>query len=115
MRARTIDRAAICLAVAMGALVLLATWARARADGEELDRPDGRKTPGRIAGDARSGFRFAPADGGASIALEPGMTIRGAARGPETAADPPAPTPAIPPPFHLLVGESARLSGALAR
>ncbi len=41
------------------------------------------------------------------------MTIRGAARGPGTPANPPAPTAATPPPFHLLVGESARLSGAL--
>ena len=51
---------------------------------EELDRPDGQRIAGRIEGDARSGFRFAPRGGGPPIALEPGAMIRreGQGRGP---------------------------------
>ena len=63
MRAKTIDRAALRLAVAMGASCRWRCVRRARAGGEELERPHGRRMPGRIA--RASGFRFAPRDGGA--------------------------------------------------
>src|SRR5262249_35115246 len=81
---------------------------RGQSGVEELDRPDGRQVAGRVEGDARSGFRFAPRDGGPPIALEPGLAIR---RGRPPGADGPATTG--PPPFHLLAGEAARLSGLI--
>ncbi len=94
----------------MAMVVLIAGGARAQSDVEELERPDGRRIPGRIEGDARSGFRFAPREGGgAAIAMEPGMAIRREPRPP--GADGTATAGA--PPFHLMAGEVARLSGLL--
>ncbi len=98
-------RGAVALAVALFAV---AGAARGQSTTEELVRPDGRKVAGRIEGNARVGFRFAPADGSAPIRIEPGTTIR---REAPTSATPP--TTAGWPPFHLLAGEAARLSGTI--
>ncbi len=109
-RAEASDRAAWWAARSLAALaasLLLAALARGQAGVEELERPGGRRTPGRIEGDARSGFRFTPKDGGSPIALEPGVTVLREAG----AAGPTAPTG--PPPFQLLAGEAARLSGSI--
>jgi hypothetical protein len=97
----------------MAVCLLLPACARGQAGVEELDRPDGQRIAGRIDGDARSGFRFAPRGGGPPIALEPGAMIRreGQGQGPGPGARPAA--SAGLPPFHLLVGEAARLSGTL--
>jgi hypothetical protein len=106
------DRAAWWAARSLAALagsLLLAACARGQAGVEELDRPGGRRVAGRIEGDARSGFRFAPRDGGSPIALEPGVTILREAR--TTAASEPASSG--PPPFQLLAGEAARFSGSI--
>ncbi|HLH27982.1 MAG TPA: hypothetical protein VKW77_03650, partial [Acidimicrobiales bacterium] len=102
-------RVAPGLAAALAACVLLSTCARGQGGGEVLDRPEGRRLPGRIEGDARSGFRFALRDGGAPIALEPGAIIRreGSASGAGGRSS------GGPPPFHLLAGEAARLSGRI--
>jgi hypothetical protein len=94
---------------ALAASLLLAAWARGQADIEELDRAGGRGVRGRIEGDARSGFRFAPRDGGSPIALEPGVTVLREAR--DASAGGPAATGL--PPFQLMVGEAARLSGSI--
>ncbi len=116
-RAETSDRAALRatpgLATALAACLLLPACAHGQAGVEELDRPDGQRIAGRIEGDVRSGFRFAPRGGGPPIALEPGAVIRreGQGQGPGPGALPAA--PAGLPPFHLLVGEAARLSGSL--
>jgi hypothetical protein len=100
--------AARCLAAFVSSL-LLAAGARGQVAVEELERPGGRRIAGRIEGDARSGFRFAPRDGGPPIAIEPGLTVlRGA-----QAAGPGGPATAGPPPFQVLAGESARLSGSI--
>ena len=68
MRAETIDDGRPCGVPARrrcaGGVVLLTAVARGQPVVEELERPDGRRVPGRIEGDARSGFRFAPTDGG---------------------------------------------------
>ncbi len=84
----------------------------ARSDGqtvkETLERPDGRRLAGRVEGDATSGFRFVPKGegaGGAAVALEPGSIIHSEG----SVVDPLA----SPPPFHVLVGMAARLSGSL--
>ncbi len=97
----------------MAACLLLPACAHGQAGVEELDRPDGQRIAGRIEGDARSGFRFAPRGGGPPIALEPGAIVRreGQGQGPGPGSRPAA--PAGLPPFHLLVGEAARLSGTL--
>ena len=64
--------------------------AHGQAGVEELDRPDGQRIAGRIEGDARSGFRFAPRGGGPPIALEPGAMVRreGQGQGPGPGARP---------------------------
>jgi hypothetical protein len=94
---------------ALGASLLLAAGARGQAGVEELDRPGGRRVPGRIEGDARSGFRFVPRDGGSPIAMEPGFTVLREDR----AAGAGEPAPSGPPPFQLLAGAAARLSGTI--
>ncbi len=104
-RPAAIGRRAVGLAVA---LFVAAGATRGQSIAEELVRPDGRKVAGRIEGNPRIGFRFTPADGSAPIPIEPGMTIR---REAPTSATPP--TTAGLPPFHLLAGEAARLSGTL--
>jgi hypothetical protein len=111
MRAEMTDRGALRsvggIAVVLAASWLLSTCARGQGGVEEIDRPEGRRVAGRIEGDARSGFRFAPRDGGSPIPLEPGVTIR--RDGPGSGGRPST----GPPPFHLLAGEAARLSGTL--
>ncbi|HZW33179.1 MAG TPA: hypothetical protein VFF52_20855, partial [Isosphaeraceae bacterium] len=98
-------RAAVGLAASIAALVLPAPQARGQAAPESLERPDGRRVEGHMEGDARSGFRFVPRDGGAPLALEPGCVVHQGGPGPDLLAS--------PPPFHVLVGEAARLSGWL--
>jgi hypothetical protein len=90
-----------------GILVLVATTARGQPGSgpETLERPDGRRVDGRIEGDARSGFRFVPRGGDPPSALEPGCVVHHAAPGPDPLAS--------PPPFQILVGQAARLSGSL--
>ena len=102
---RAILRMAFGLAAPLPALLLPAPQARGQAAPETLERPDGRKVEGRLEGDARSGFRFVPRDGGAPLALEPGCVVHQGGPGPNILAS--------PPPFHVLVGEAARLSGSL--
>lgn len=112
-RREPIGRAVSQAVVVLATLLLPTACARAQAqaDAESLDRPGGESIPGRIAGDARSGFRFIPArGGGAPIALQQGMTIR---RGGETRPTSPSPATASAPPFHLLIGEAGRFSGSL--
>lgn len=111
-RREPIGRAVLRAVVVLATLLLLTARAHAQAevDAESLDRPSGESIPGRIAGDARSGFRFIPARGGAAIALEPGATIR---RDGATHPASPSPTTASAPPFHLLIGEAGRFSGSL--
>ncbi len=111
-RAKASDRAALWAAhglTALAASLLLTACARGQAGVEELDRSGVRRVPGRIEGDARSGFRFAPRDGGSPIALEPGVTIlreaRDASVGGQAATG--------PPPFQVMAGEAARLSGSI--
>lgn len=103
-------------AVAVLVALLLPTarvHAQDQAASESLERPGGESIPGRIAGDARSGFRFIPARGGAPIMLEAGATIR--RDDPSRPATPSssAPLTAGPPPFYLLSGEAGRFSGLL--
>jgi hypothetical protein len=97
------------LTAALAVPLLPTAHAQGQVAVEELDRLDGRSVPGRLEGDARLGFRFAPRDGGPPIALDPGLTIRRQGSGPITAG--PASTGS--PPFHLLGGETARLSGLI--
>ena len=99
-------RAARRLVAALAVSLLLTACVRGQSGVEELERPDGRRVAGRIEGDARSGFRFVSRDGGSPIAMEPGVVIRREGR-----SD--APASAGPPPFHLLAGECARLSGMI--
>jgi hypothetical protein len=95
------------IAAVLAACWLLSACARGQGGIEEIDRTDGRRIPGRIEGDARTGFRFAPRDGGSPIALEPGVIIRRDGPGPGG-------RPSMsPPPFHLLAGEAEHLSGTL--
>jgi hypothetical protein len=112
-RAETIDRSvprtARGLAAALAAYVLLSGYARGQGGVEVLERPEGRRLPGRIEGDARSGFRFAPRDSGPPIALEPGAIVRRE----ESVIGPDGRASSGPPPFHLLAGEAARLSGTI--
>ncbi len=106
---RAVSRAVVVLAALL--LAITRAHAQAQPDAEALDRPGGESIPGRIAGDARSGFRFIPSGGGAPIALEPGATIHRA--GATRPASPPAsPATASAPPFHLLIGEAGRFSGS---
>jgi hypothetical protein len=93
----------------LAACLLLPDDSPGRTAKETLKRPDGRPIAGRLEGDASAGFRFVPrgegAEGGATAALEPGsiITFEGAGRDPLDS----------PPPFRVLVGETARLSGSL--
>src|SRR5262245_33879553 len=102
---RAILRAGLGLAVPLAALLLQAPQAAGQAAWESLERPDGRKVEGRLEGAARSGFRCVPRAGGPAVAREPGCVVHQGEPGPDLLAS--------PPPFHVLVGEAARLSGAL--
>jgi hypothetical protein len=107
---RSIRRAALSSAAPLALLASL-LWGQVHGEpvGDALERPDSPRVEGRIAGDAAAGFRFIPrvegGGDGAAIALEAGAIIlhEGAA----------ADSLAIAPPFHVLVGEAARLSGTL--
>ncbi|MGP0062952.1 MAG: hypothetical protein ACLQGP_05025 [Isosphaeraceae bacterium] len=106
----TITRAILAgLAATLSVAILLSTRAHGQAGGESLERPDGRRVEGRIEGSATAGFQFIPkvqgGDVGGAIALEPGSIIQHEG----SAAD----TLAGAPPFHILVGETAQLSGTL--
>jgi hypothetical protein len=108
---RAITRAVLSLAAPLVAVAafLLSARAYAQAGTESLERPDGPRVEGRIEGDATAGFRFIPRGAGsgpgAAIVLEPGSIIshEGSAADALSSA----------PPFHVLVGEAARLSGTL--
>jgi hypothetical protein len=97
------------LVTVLAAWMLLSAVARGQSGVEELDRPDGRRVAGRLEGDARSGFRFAPKEGGPPIAMEPGLVIQRQ----ESSSGPGGPSRIGPSPFHLLAGEAARLSGVI--
>ncbi len=107
---RTVARTRVILGLAahLAALsVLPSRSAHGQSGGDSLELPNGTRVEGRIEGDAASGFRLVPAGEGsaAAIALEPGAIIHhdGAA----------ANTLASLSPFHVLLGEAARLSGTL--
>src|SRR5260370_42509742 len=101
-----LDRAVLGVAAPLAVAFLLVVPAvHGQTAMETLERPDGRRVEGRIAGDVRSGFRFVPRGANAAIALEPGSIIHHGGSGPDSLAS--------PPPFHVLVGEAARLSGSL--
>ncbi len=106
---RAIPRAVLSLAAPLAAVFLLAARADGQSGGESLERPDGQRVEGRIEGNATAGFRFIPrvagSGAGTAIALEPGSIIHHEG----SAAD----ALSSAPPFHVLVGESARLSGTL--
>ena len=70
-----------------------------------LERPDGRRLPGKLTGDPRSGFRFDAAGAAAPIRLEPGSVVAFEGPGPD-------PTTAYPP-FRLELGLGQRISGRL--
>jgi hypothetical protein len=70
---------------------------------ERLEAGDGRKTPGRVGGDAVSGFRFVAEEG--TIPLKPGALV--IFEGPE-----PSPLAGLPP-FHASLGLDQRISGRL--
>src|SRR5689334_13484562 len=101
----TIGRAFLRAGFGLAVLLLHAPQAPGQAAWESLERPDGRKVEGRLEGAARSGFRFVPRDGSTPVALEPGCVVHQGGPGPDLLAS--------PPPFHVLVGEAARLSGSL--
>jgi hypothetical protein len=87
-------------------LVVLAPLGRGGEAGvEELERPDGRRVEGGIVGDVRAGFRFVPRGASTAIPLERGSMVHFNGSGPDSLAS--------LPPFHVLVGESLRLSGSL--
>ena len=105
---RLITRAVFRMA---GSLSLVACLVCGQADGhsggDSLERADGQKIQGRLEGNATAGFRFLPlADGtNAAIPLDAGSIIHHE----DTSAD----SLASAPPFHIMVGESGRLSGTL--
>ena len=72
---------------------------------EMLERPDGRRLPGKLTGDPRSGFRFDAAGAAAPIRLEPGSVVAFEGPGPD-------PTTAYPP-FRVELGLGQRISGRL--
>lgn len=72
---------------------------------EMLERPGGRRLPGKLTGDPRSGFRFDAAGAAAPIRLEPGSVVAFEGPGPD-------PTTAYPP-FRLELGLGQRISGRL--
>jgi hypothetical protein len=103
---RAIFQAVFGRAAPLVAFVLLgALPAQGQTGAETLERPDGRRVEGRIEGDARAGFRFVPRGAGAPWALERGCVVHHHGSAPDSLAS--------PPPFHVLVGEAARLSGSL--
>jgi hypothetical protein len=88
----------LVLAVAVGA-----AWGQTRV--ESLERPDGQRVSGHLAGDSRTGFGFTPMQSPAPLALEIGSIIHFNGSGPASLVS--------PPPFRVLIGESLRLSGSL--
>jgi len=70
---------------------------------ETIERPGGQRVEGRLAGDARSGFGFVPANGSSTLPLEPGSVIHCDGSSPDFLAS--------PAPFRVLAGEALRLSG----
>ncbi len=110
--AGTISREALRFAVPfLAAVFLLSARTHGQAGKETLKRADGRQVAGRMEGNASSGFRFVPggegAAGGDAVALESGSIIdfEGSVADPLDS----------PPPFHVLVGATARLSGTLRK
>jgi hypothetical protein len=93
-------------AASIGVLVALCTGsARAQTRNESLERPDGQRVTGRLAGDNRSGFAFIPAQSSAPVALEIGSSVHFNGSGPNSLVS--------APPFRVLIGQSLRLSGSL--
>lgn len=70
---------------------------------ESLERPNGERIEGWLEGDVRSGLRFRPRQPGAAIAIEAGAVIQASGSSADSLAG--------LPPFHVLVGETLRLSG----
>ena len=96
--------------IATAAAALLGVGAARAADAprpvESIARPDGAVVAGRVAGDARVGFRFEPADGSPTVPLEAAGVVT---------ADGPAADAAGSPPFRVDLGLGQRVSGRLAR
>jgi hypothetical protein len=90
------------LAAACAGVPRATAW---EAAGELLERPDGRRLQGRIAGSSASGFSFIPTDGSSSVPLEAGSIIHCDGSEPDPLASPPL--------FRVLAGEALRLSGSL--
>ena len=106
MRRGTLSRrlgpASICGAI----LVLLANpEARSQTRADLLERPNGQRVTGRLAGDSRTGIGFTPVQASAPMPLESGAVVQFNGSGPTSLAS--------TPPFRVLIGETLRLSGTL--
>jgi len=86
-------------------LALVAPTTRGQSRFDVLEGPNGQRTQGRLAGEARTGFGFAPNPAAAPLALETGSVVQFNGSGPNSLSSPPA--------FRVSIGESLRLSGAL--
>ena len=99
-------RGMLTLVVSGGLLVAITgSSAFSQTRVESLERPDGKRLTGRLAGDRRTGFGFISSESSAPIALEIGSTIHFNGSGPTSLIS--------VPPFRVLIGESLRLTGSL--
>jgi hypothetical protein len=98
---------AVLTVAAPGVLVvtLAAGLARAQTQVESLERADGQRLTGRLAGDRRTGFGFISSQSPTPLALEIGSTVHFSGSGPTSLIS--------APPFRVLIGESLRLTGSL--
>ena len=108
-RSRRLNRSAstriLCAATLAAACTTQTQVSPAAPPTESLERADGRRVQGRIAGSLAAGFSFIPADGSPALALEPGSIVR---------FDAPAREPVVGAPlFRVLCGEVSRVSGSL--
>jgi hypothetical protein len=105
VRRRTPARLHVVAVSSFLALVAVSARAGGQARAETLRLPDGHRLQGRLAGDAKSGFGFTPAQSTMPQALEAGSIIEFDTPGPNALESPPA--------FRVLIGGSLRLSGSL--
>jgi hypothetical protein len=83
-------------------------WAGGRSvadDGEALMQADGRRVNGRLVGDAKTGFRFAPQNGRPAIGLEAGSVVAFPVVEAASTAGPAS--------FQVVMGGGQRLAGRL--
>jgi hypothetical protein len=101
------SKRAVLTVAAAGILLIAFPAGRARAQTlvESLERPDGQRLTGRLAGDRRTGFGFISSQSPTPLALEIGSTVHFSGSGPNSLIS--------APPFRVLIGESLRLTGSL--